>query len=210
MQKTYTLGSRTFVLDQAKAEQALAAKRVIGGRETMTFNLLPLRYGWAYELYRTMKANHWEPEDVPMQRDHEQWRSRTALTDIDRWIVRMGIGYFSAAEGIVGDNIIHVVRELVTASELKLVLGRHAHEENIHADSLLYMISSLGIDPHECEAMFSDIPTIAAKNAFVTETSRTLRRDLDLDDPANQRLLARTSSSSASAWRGPSSTASSG
>ncbi|HET8758764.1 MAG TPA: ribonucleotide-diphosphate reductase subunit beta [Solirubrobacteraceae bacterium] len=191
MQKTYTLGSRTFVLDQDKAEAALAAKRVVGGRETMTFNLLPLRYGWAYELYRTMKANHWEPEDVQMAKDIEQWRSSTALSDIDRWIVRMGIGYFSAAEGIVGDNIIHVVRELVTASELKLVLGRHAHEENIHADSLLYMISSLGIDPHECEAMFADIPTIAAKNAFVTETSRQLRRDLDLDDPAGKRLLAR-------------------
>jgi ribonucleoside-diphosphate reductase beta chain len=191
MQKTYTLGSRTFILDHDKAEAALAAKRVIGGRETMTFNLLPLRYGWAYELYRTMKANHWEPEDVPMQRDHEQWRSRTALSDIDRWIVRMGIGYFSAAEGIVGDNIIHVVREVVTASELKLVLGRHAHEENIHADSLLYMISSLGIDPHECEAMFSDIPTIAAKNAFVTAASRELRRDLDLNDPAAKRLLAK-------------------
>jgi ribonucleoside-diphosphate reductase beta chain len=191
MQKTYTLGRRTFVLDQAKAEAALAAKRVVGGRETMTFNLLPLRYGWAYELYRTMKANHWEPEDVPMQRDLEQWRSAAALSDIDRWIVRMGIGYFSAAEGIVGDNIIHVVRELVTASELKLVLGRHAHEENIHADSLLYMISSLGIDPHECEAMFDDIPTIAAKNAFVTGISRELRRDLDLNDPAAKRLLAK-------------------
>ena len=191
MQKTYTLGGRTFVLDQAKAEAALAGKRVIGGRETMTFNLLPLRYGWAYELYRTMKANHWEPEDVQMAKDIEQWRSHTALSDIDRWIVRMGIGYFSAAEGIVGDNIIHVVRELVTASELKLVLGRHAHEENIHADSLLYMISSLGIDPHECEAMFEDIPTIAAKNAFVTLVSREMRRDLDVDDPAAKRLLAR-------------------
>ncbi len=191
MQKTYTLGSRTFVLDQAKAEAALAAKRVVGGRETMTFNLLPLRYGWAYELYRTMKANHWEPEDVQMAKDIEQWRSRTALSDIDRWIVRMGIGYFSAAEGIVGDNIIHVVRELVTASELKLVLGRHAHEENIHADSLLYMISSLGIDPHECEAMFEDVPTIAAKNAFVTQVSKALRRDLDPHDPASKRLLAK-------------------
>ena len=85
----------------------------------------------------------------------------------------MGIGYFSAAEGIVGDNVHHVVRELVTAPELKLVLGRHAHEENIHADSLLYMISSLGINPHECEAMFEDIPTIVAKNEFVTGRSRT-------------------------------------
>ena len=113
------------------------------------------------------------------------------LSEIDRWIVRMGIGYFCAAEGIVGDNVIGVVRELVTASELKLVLGRHAHEENIHADSLLYMIASLGIDPHECEAMFDGIPTIVAKNRFVTEVSRDLRRDLDMRDPEAKRLLAR-------------------
>lgn len=191
MQSTYTIGSRSFVLDRAKAEQALADKRVVGGRATMTFNLLPLRYTWAYELYRVMKANHWEPEDVPMQRDIEQWRGSKALTDVDRWIVRMGVGYFSAAEGIVGDNIIHVVRELVTASELKLVLGRHAQEENIHADSLLYMISSLGIDPHECQAMFDDIPSIVDKNEFVTRVSRDLRRDLDMDDIENKRLLAK-------------------
>lgn len=191
MQQTYKIGPRTFVLDRAKAEEALAAKRVVGGRETMTFNLLPLRYGWAYELYRTMKANHWEPEDIPMQRDIAQWRDDSALSEVDRWIVRMGVGYFSAAEGIVGDNILHVVRELVTASELKLVLGRHAHEENIHADSLLYMISSLGIDPHECEAMFDDVPTIVAKNAFVTGVSRELRRELDMTLPESKRLLAR-------------------
>lgn len=190
MQETYKIGDRTFVLDQAKAEAALAGKRVVGGRETMTFNLAPLRYGWAYELYRTMKANHWEPEDVPMGKDVEQWRNigsasgagggDSALSDVDRWIVRMAVGYFSAAEGIVGDNVLHVVRELVTASELKLVLGRHAHEENIHADSLLYMLSTLGIDPHECEAMFTDIPSIADKNAFVTSASKAMRRDLDM------------------------------
>lgn len=194
MQTSYTIGPRTFVLDADKAQAALEAKRVIGGRETMSFNLLPLRYAWAYELYRAMKANHWEPEDVPMARDLDQWRGAggdVVLSDVDRWIVRMGIGYFSAAEGIVGDNVIGVVRELVTAAELKLVLGRHAHEENIHADSLLYMISSLGIDPHECEAMFEDIPTIVAKNRFVTDVSRDLRRDLDMTDPASKQLLAK-------------------
>ena len=191
MEKTYTIGNKNFVLDQTKAEEAFAAKQIINGRQTMTFNLLPLKYQWAYDLYKTMKANHWEPEDIPMQKDVEQWRDADALSDSERWIIMMGIGYFSAAEGIVGDNILHVVREVVTAPELKLVLGRHAHEENIHADSLLYMISSLGINPHECEAMFEQIPTIVKKNEFITRTSHELRRDIDLTVTENKQKLAK-------------------
>ena len=157
----------------------------------MTFNLLPLKYTWAYDIYRNMKANHWEPEDISMQKDIEQWKSQDFLSDNERWIIMMGIGYFSAAEGIVGDNILHVVRENVTAPELKLVLGRHTHEENIHADSLLYMISSLGINPHECEAMFEQIGTIKRKNSFVTKVSQSLRRDLDLTKTENKQLFAK-------------------
>ena len=123
----------------------------------------------------------------------------------------MGIGYFSAAEGIVGDNVLHVVRELVTASELKLVLGRHAHEENIHADSLLYMISSLGINPHECEAMFEDVPTIVAQERVRhARLARAAPRPRPDDPGETSSCSRRTSSSSASAWRARSSTASSG
>ena len=188
---TIKIGDREFVLDRDKAEAAYAAKRVINGRETMFFNILPLKYQWAYELYKTMKANHWEPEDIQMQKDCEQWRDATGITDIERWIIKMGIGYFSAAEGIVGDNIIHVVRGLVTAPELKLVLGRHAHEENIHADSLVYMISSLGINPHECEAMLEDIKTIKEKTDFVVNNSRGLRRNLDMSLLENKQALAK-------------------
>ncbi len=187
---TITVGSRTFVLDKDKAEQAFAAKKVINGKDTMFFNILPLKYQWAYDLYKTMKNNHWEPEDIPMQKDVEQWRS-DEISEVERWIIKMGIGYFSAAEGIVGDNILHVVREVVTAPELKLVLGRHAHEENIHADSLVYMLSSIGLNPHECEAMFEDIPTIKSKNHYVVSNSRALRRDVDLTVTANKQALAK-------------------
>jgi ribonucleoside-diphosphate reductase beta chain len=188
---TITLGDREFVLDRDKAEAAFNAKRVINGRDTMFFNILPLKYQWAYDLYKTMKANHWEPEDIQMQKDCEQWRDLKGVAEIERWIIKMGIGYFSAAEGIVGDNIQHVVRELVTAPELKLVLGRHAHEENIHADSLVYMISSLGINPHECEAMFEDIKTMKEKTDFVVTNSRNLRRDIDLSTIENKQSLAK-------------------
>lgn len=190
---TYTIGNKSFVLDREKAEEAFAAKKVINGRNTMFFNILPLKYNWAYELYKTMKSNHWEPEDIPMQKDVEQWRDTTGqISDIDRWIIRMAIGYFSAAEGIVGDNILHVTREVVTAPELKLVLGRHAHEENIHADSLVYMLASLGINPHECEAMFEDVETIKRKADFVVSNSRALRRsDLDTTKTSDKQALAK-------------------
>ncbi|MDA9260253.1 ribonucleotide-diphosphate reductase subunit beta [Puniceicoccaceae bacterium] len=190
MEKTYTIGDKTFVLDETKAAEAYAAKKVINGKDTMFFNILPLKYQWAYDLYKTMKNNHWEPEDIPMQKDVELWRSAD-LSDAERWIIKMAIGYFSAAEGIVGDNIQHVTRELVTAPELKLLLGRHAHEENIHADSLVYMISSLGINPHECEAMFEDIPTIKRKTDFVVTNSRGLRRDMDLTTTKDKQAFAK-------------------
>jgi len=39
-----------------------------------------------------MKANHWEPEDIPMGKDIEQWRDTRAVSDVERWIIRMGIG----------------------------------------------------------------------------------------------------------------------
>jgi len=190
-EEVYQVGERRFLLDPAKAQAALAGKRVINGTCSQEFGLFPLKYPWAYELYRTMKANHWEPEDIPMGKDIEQWRDPLAVTDIDRWIIRMGLGYFSAAEGIVGDNVQHVTRQLISAPELRLVTSRHAHEENIHADSLLYMIASLGINPHECEAMFDDIPTIVRKNEFVTRNSKDLRVGLDFTQPENIALYAK-------------------
>ena len=99
MEKKYEIGGKTFVLDEEKAVEAYNQKKVINGRETMTFNLLPLKYQWAYDLYRKMKANHWEPEDVPMQKDLEQWKNTTELSDSERWIIMMGIGYFVKIAG---------------------------------------------------------------------------------------------------------------
>lgn len=187
---TTQLGDATITIDSAAAENILASKRVINGTTPSGFGLAPLKYEWAYEIYKTMRANHWEPEDIPMQKDVEQWRS-DEISDVERWIIKMGIGYFSAAEGIVGDNVIHVIRELVSAPELNLVFRRHAHEENIHADSLVYMVSSLGINPHECEAMLEDIPTIKDKTDFVVSNSRGLRRDLDMSKTESKQALGR-------------------
>ena len=54
----------------------------------------------------------------------------------------MGVGYFSAAEGIVGDSVLHVIEDNLTAAELKHASLRQIAEESIHMDSLLHIIGS--------------------------------------------------------------------
>lgn len=205
---TVTLGARTFVLDKAKAELAYNSKKVINGKDTMFFNILPLKYTWAYDLYKTMKNNHWEPEDISMQKDVEQWRSNE-ISDVERWIIKMGIGYFSAAEGIVGDNVLHVVREVVTAPELKLVLGRHAHEENIHADSLVYMISSSASTRTSVRPCLRTSPPSPQKTTSSSLTPAPSAATSTSPSPRTNKRSRKTSSCSARSWRAPSSTASS-
>src|SRR6202795_5399301 len=100
----YTFQNRTFRLDKEKARARLAGKRVINGIRSAELNLLPLKYHEAYRIYKQMKANHWEPDVIDMARDVQHWNTG-ALTPKERWIIEMGVGYFSAAEGIVGDSV---------------------------------------------------------------------------------------------------------
>lgn len=188
----YEVGGRTYVLDGQKAKEAFEAKRVILGRKGAEFNVMPLKYKWAYDLYREMEANHWLPQEVPMFDDIQQWKDPRVLNDREKNIIRIGIGYFCAAEGIVGDCAQTIIRENLTAPELKLVVGRHVHEENIHTESLLYMISSLGINPHEASALFLSLPSVIKKNEIITSHLPKLRRDLDLNLTENKQLFAKT------------------
>src|SRR6185295_19836401 len=187
----YEIGGRKFVLDEKKAKEAFEAKRVINGRNTPEFNVMPLKYKWAYDLYRDMEANHWVPQEIPMYADIQQWNDEKVLNDRERNIIRLGIGYFCSAEGIVGDCAQTLIRENLTAPELKMAVGRHVQEENIHTESLLYMISSLRINPHEMAAFFLSLPSVIKKNEMVTRHMPEIRRNLDLTQTRNKQLFAK-------------------
>jgi ribonucleoside-diphosphate reductase beta chain len=186
----YTLGTKTFRLDKAKARARLAGKRVINGHRSAELNVLPLKYHDAYRIYKQMKANHWEPDVIDMTRDSQQWNTG-ALTPKERWIIEMGVGYFSAAEGIVGDSVLHVIEDNLTAAELKHASLRHIAEESIHMDSLLHIIGSLNIDLDEVTAKFSDIPSVQRKNAFITRQMPELKMGIDLTQTVNKQKFAK-------------------
>ena len=58
-------------------------------------------------------------------------------------------------------------------------------------DSLLHIIGSLDIDQDEVTAKFNDIPSIRAKNEFITRHMPELKRGLDLTVVENQRKFAK-------------------
>lgn len=186
----HTISNRTFRLDKEKARERLAGKKVINGTRSAELNILPLKYHEAYRIYKQMKANHWEPDVIDMTKDCAQWNSNK-LTTRERWIIEMGIGYFSAAEGIVGDSVLHVIEDNLTAAELKHASLRQIAEESIHMDSLLHIIGSLNIDLDEVTAKFQDIPTIRKKNEFITKHMPELKHGLDLTITENKKKFAK-------------------
>jgi ribonucleoside-diphosphate reductase beta chain len=186
----YTFQNRTFRLDKEKARKRLEGKRVINGLRSAELNVLPLKYHEAYRIYKQMKANHWEPDVIDMTKDCTLWNSNK-LTNKERWIIEMGVGYFSAAEGIVGDSVLHVIEDNLTAAELKHASLRQIAEESIHMDSLLHIISSLNIDLDEVTAKFQDIPSIAKKNAFIARQMPELKMGVDLTITVNKQKFAK-------------------
>jgi len=168
----------------------MAGKRVINGIRSAELNVLPLKYHEAYRIYKQMKANHWEPDVIDMTKDCAMWNSHK-LNARERWIIEMGVGYFSAAEGIVGDSVLHVIEDNLTAAELKHASLRHIAEESIHMDSLLHIIGSLSIDLDEVTAKFHDILSIRKKNAYITRHMPELKMGIDLTQTANKQKFAK-------------------
>jgi ribonucleoside-diphosphate reductase beta chain len=186
----YSFQNKTFRLDKEKARQRLEGKRVINGLRSAELNVLPLKYHEAYRIYKQMKANHWEPDVIDMTKDCTLWNSNK-LSAKERWIIEMGVGYFSAAEGIVGDSVLHVIEDNLTAAELKHASLRQIAEESIHMDSLLHIIGSLNIDLDEVTAKFQDIPSIQKKNAFITRQMPELKMGIDLTKTVNKQKFAK-------------------
>jgi ribonucleoside-diphosphate reductase beta chain len=186
----YSFQNKSFRLDKRKARERLAGKRVINGLRSAELNILPLKYHEAYRIYKQMKANHWEPDVIDMTKDCTLWNSNK-LSSRERWIIEMGVGYFSAAEGIVGDSVLHVIEDNLTAAELKHAALRQIAEESIHMDSLLHIIGSLNIDLDEVTAKFQDIPSVCRKNAFITRHLPELKMGIDLTVTANKQKFAK-------------------
>jgi len=165
---------------------------IINSSKTDPNKILPIRYGWARRYYKDGIANNWVPEEISMQKDVEQWKSQSFLTDTERRLILWNLGFFSTAESLTANNIVLIVYKHVTSPEARQYLLRQAYEEAIHTDTFIYCCDTLGLDPDDIYNMYNTIPSIKEKDQFCIElTTSIFDEGFTTEGPENMRRFVR-------------------
>ncbi|MBI4360281.1 ribonucleotide-diphosphate reductase subunit beta [Candidatus Micrarchaeota archaeon] len=147
---------------------------IINNPKTDPNKILPMKYLWAREHYKSGVANNWVPEEVSMQKDVEQWKDPSVLSETERRMILWNLGFFSTAESLTANNIVLAVYNHVTNPECRQYLLRQAYEEAVHTDTFIYCCDTLGLDPEEIYNMYKTIPSIKKKDDFVVDLTKSI------------------------------------
>ncbi|MGE3955017.1 MAG: ribonucleotide-diphosphate reductase subunit beta [Parachlamydiales bacterium] len=141
-------------------------KRLINCNTVDVNQLMPMKYHWAWEHYLNGCNNHWMPNEVPMAKDIELWKSKDGLNADERHLIMRNLGFFATAESLVANNIVLAIYKHVTNPEARQYLLRQSFEEAIHTHAFHYIVESLALDEREIFNMYNEVNSINGKDAF--------------------------------------------
>lgn len=150
---------------------------IINDKKNDLNKILPMTYLWARNYYKSGVANNWTPEEVSMQLDVEQWKTVGVLTDKERALILLNLGFFSTAEALTANNIVLAIYKHITSPECRQYLLRQAFEESIHTDTFIYCCDTLGLDPEYIYKMYETVDIIKAKDEFVVGLTKSISND---------------------------------
>ncbi|MBT6754506.1 MAG: ribonucleotide-diphosphate reductase subunit beta, partial [Gammaproteobacteria bacterium] len=116
----------------------------------------------------------WMPEEVPMHDDIKLWQDPKGLTEDERKIVEVNLGFFSTADSLVANNLVLAVYKHITNPECRQYLLRQAFEEAIHTHAYTYCVQSLGLDESKIFNMYREVPAVATKAEWALPFTQSL------------------------------------
>ncbi|QGU33043.1 ribonucleotide-diphosphate reductase subunit beta [Thermochromatium tepidum] len=166
-------------------------KRIINCRADLN-QLVPFKYDWAWQKYLDACANHWMPQEIPMNADLALWKDPHGLTEDERLIVKRNLGFFSTADSLVANNLVLAVYRHITNPECRQYLLRQAFEEALHTHAYQYVVESLGLDEGEIFNMYREVPSVARKAEWALPFTQSLADPhFKTGTPENDRRLLR-------------------
>ncbi len=142
-------------------------RRIINGKDADVVQLHPMKHTFAWDAYNMGNTNHWLPTEIGMQKDVEQWRSNSVLTEDERHAFQVVLGFFTTADSLAANNIVLATYRHITSPEVRMYLLRQAYEEAIHTHAYQYIVESLGLDGGSIFNMYREIESIYNKASFI-------------------------------------------
>ncbi len=167
--------------------------KIFGEIQEGVNQILPHVNKWAWDLYKKGKNNHWNPEDIPMTRDIQNWSNGT-LTEDEKLVVRRCLGFFAGSESLVGNNLVTLYK-YITDPECRQYMSRQIWEECLHNDTIVYICDSISdLKIEDIYEAYSTIPAIAAKDNFLMEITKDINsQNIDSNTLRGKQDIVRTS-----------------
>ena len=128
--------------------------------------LKPVKYQWAMDLYDQAVANTWFPNEIQLVQDLADWKK---MSDEEKHALTFLMSYFNPNELLVNKALAFGVYPYVNAAEAHLYLAKQMWEEANHCMSFEYVLETFPIDRDEAYAAHTEVPSMAAKEAFETK-----------------------------------------
>lgn len=116
------------------------------------FILFPIQHSELWEFYKNQVKCFWTPEEVDLA--HDRW---DLLSPGEQRFLSHVLGFFAAADGIVGENLALRFYGDVDIPEARCFYGFQLAMENIHAEMYALLIDTYIRDPKEKERLFHAI-----------------------------------------------------
>lgn len=107
------------------------------------FVLYPIQYPKLFEFYKKHIASFWTVDEIDMSQDTIDWQK---LSQSERDFILCILGFFSASDGIVVENLVTNFCAEVQLPEARAMYSFQAAMENIHSETYSLMIDTLATD----------------------------------------------------------------
>lgn len=133
-------------------------KRMINGKTDVN-QLVPFKYGWAWQMYLDSCTQHWMPQEFHLEKDAAAWdKAPVGLKDL----VLSTAGYFVHQADLCSDAPSLGAYRHITAPECRQYILRQTFEDANHAHAYEHIIDSFGVS--ESEALDSYLKKCTGSN----------------------------------------------
>ena len=150
-----------------ESTESVNDRKIFGGNPTSMFDLNKIKYQWAYDLWKTMLANTWFPEEVNMNVDKRDYNG--GLTPQEKIGYDRALAQLIFMDSLQTNNLIDNVNPFITSPEINLILVRQAYEEALHSQSYAVMVETISANTDEIYNMWRIDMQLKSKNDYIAK-----------------------------------------